>query len=199
MAFLILLSHTIYAQKQFRVVVETTTDWREIYNLVDKEGKVIKQLDTAKYLIAFNTDQYVHFAVFGIKGVKGWTAIDANEKILFNVYNTSFGEPTPDYLFENKIRITDSTGLIGFADDKGKIIIKPQFEIATSFRNGKAIIGQHCKKIPWQQHEEESGCHHYSISCERHGYINEKGVVIKLGNYSFDKIKEEIGWISPDE
>jgi hypothetical protein len=196
---LLLLSHIIYAQQQFKVVVKTTGDWREIYSLVDKKGKLIRQLDTAKYYVAFNTDQYVHFAVFGIKGVKGWAAIDASEKMLFNVYNTSFGEPTPDYLFENKIRITDSTGLIGFADNKGRIIIRPQFEIASSFHNGKAIIGQQCKKIPWGQHEDESGCYHYSITCERHGYINEKGIVLKLGNYSLDQIKEEIGWISPDE
>ncbi len=196
---LILSSILIYAQQQFKVVVKTTDKWRETYSLIDGQGKLIRQLDTSKYYLAFNTDQYMYFAVFGVKGMREWVAINADENILFNVYNTSFGEPTPDFLYENKIRIIDSTNLIGFADEKGKIIIPPKFEIASSFYKGKAIIGKQCKQIRWDAHSKESDCHHYSIVCEKHGYINDKGLILKLGDYSFDKIKDEIGWKSPDE
>ncbi len=170
-----------------------------MYSLVDEQGKLIRQLDTSKYYVSFNNGQFGYFAVFGKKESSGWTAIDANENELFKVYNTSFGEPSPDDLIENKIRIVDENGKIGFANNKGEIIIKPQFEIATSFHNGKAIIGEICKKVPWDEHAKETDCHHYSIECKTHGFINEKGIVIKKGEYSFEQIMKEIDWKIPGE
>jgi hypothetical protein len=87
---------------------------------------------------------------------------------------------------------------IGFANEKRQIVIKPQFELVSSFHNGKAIIGTDCKKMLWDEHEKEEDCHHYSIFCKKFGYINEKGEVVKLGNYTFEEIKTEIDW-KPDE
>ena len=199
---LILLSflfiNFVISQKLFKVVVKETES-RNIYSLVDKKGNLIRQLDSSIYYVTFSTEQYGYFAIFGKKGSSGWIAIDANENVLFKVHNTSFGEPTPDYLIENKIRIEDENNLIGFANPKGKIIIKPQFEIVTSFHNGKAIIGKKCEKKLWGEHLKESDCHHYYIFCENHGYINEKGIIIKLGNFSFEQIMNEINWKIPDE
>jgi len=196
---LLFFSHFALGQTKFKVEVKETDTWRSIYSLVDEQGKVIRQLDTSMYYVSFNNDQFGYFGVFGKKGSPGWTAIDANENVLFKVYNTSFGEPSPDELIENKIRIVDENEKIGFANNKGEIIIKPRFEIATSFHNGKAIIGETCKKIPWDEHAKESDCHHYSIECKTHGYINEKGIVIKQGDYSFEQIMKEIDWKVPDE
>lgn len=193
----ILFLNTVNAQTKFKVVQEETGTWRSIYSLVDEGGKVIRVLDSAKYLISFNVNNFGYFAVFGVKNKSGWTAIDANENILFQVYNTSFGEPSPDYLIENKIRIIDDNNKIGFANEKGEIIIKPQFEIVTSFHNGKAIIGEKCEKIPWDKHAKENDCHHYSIVCDNHGYINDNGKVLKLGKYKFEEIQKEIDW-KPD-
>ena len=197
--FLLLFAGSTFGQKKFKVVVTETDTWKDIYSLVDENGKVIRKLDTAKYYMSFNNDQYVYFAVFGMKDFKGWAAIDANEILLFNVYNTSFGEPSPDYLIDNKIRIVDTSNLIGFADNKGQIIIKPQFEIATSFHKGRAIIGQMCKKVPWDEHAKESDCHHYSIVCEQHGYIDTQGKIVKIGSYTFDEIVKQINWKMPDD
>jgi len=185
------------AQTKFKLIENETDTWRSIYSLVDLENNTIRVLDSAKYYIALSGFEYGYFAILGKKGSPGWSAIDADENVLFQVYNTSFGEPSPDYLVENKIRIIDENNKIGFANEKGKIIIQPQFEIATSFHNGYAIIGEKCKKIPWDNHHED-GCNHYSIECEKHGYINEKGDIIKLGNITFDQIMEEIKW-EPDE
>lgn len=190
----VLLFNIVTAQTKFKVVGTEIENWRNIYSLVDEYGKTLKVLDTAKYYISMNDDTLGYFAIFGKKNSPGWSAIDVNENILFQVFNTSFGEPSPDYLIENKIRIIDNEDKIGFANEKGEIIIEPQFEIATSFYNGKAIIGKKCKKIPWGNHEDENGCHHYSIICEYQGYIDEKGTILKLGNYTFDEIKEEIDW-----
>lgn len=197
---LFLLISIANAQIKFKVIEKETNDWKNIYSLVDEYNQTIKVLDSAKYYISWNGDEYGYFAVFGKKDNtrSAWVAIDANENILFYVYNTGFGEPNPDYLIENKIRIVNDENKIGFANEKGHIIIEPQFEIATSFHNGKAIIGQKCEKVPWGNHEIEDGCNHYSIVCENHGYINETGEIIKLGNYTFEQIMEEINW-KPDE
>lgn len=195
--FLIFISNAI-AQKKFRIKIEETANWRSIYYIVDEKGETIKKLDTAKYNISFSGDKYQYFAIFGIKDESSWVAIDINEKILFKVYNTSFGEPSPDELIENKIRIIDENNKIGFANSKGKIIIKPQFDIATTFHKGKAIIGESCDKIPWDIHVEEGDCHHYSIVCKKHGFINQKGDIIKIGNFSFEEIQKKIKWKSHD-
>ncbi|HVK96899.1 MAG TPA: WG repeat-containing protein [Flavisolibacter sp.] len=189
----------LYGQKKFKVVEKETDTWRSIYSLIDEQGKVIRELDTAKYYMCFNTDQYVYFGIFGVKGRSGWTAIDADENILFKIYNTSFGEPSPDYLVENKIRIVDEQEKIGFANNKGEIIIRPQYEMATAFHKGKAIIGEKCRKVPWGEHEKESGCHHYSIECGKYGYINEKGKELKMGTFSFEQIMKEINWKMPED
>ncbi len=194
---LLLSTNFSYGQKKFKVVATETG--RPSYSIVDEDGKLLRQLDTAKYFMCFNPDQYVHFAIVAMEGSSGWPAIDADEKILFEVYNTSFGEPSPDRLVENKIRIVDDRNLIGFANNKGQVIIKPQFEFATSFHKGKSIIGKSCEKVPWDEHADESNCHHFSIVCEKHGYINDQGAILKLGEFSFEQIVKEIEWKDPDK
>ena len=191
---------TVESQTKFKIVQNETDTWRSIYSLVDENNKTIKVLDSASYFMVWSGFEYAYFAVVAKKGSKGhgWPAIHAKENILFHVYNTSFGEPSPDYLIENKIRIIDENEKIGFANEMGKIIIKPQFEIVTSFHNGYAIIAEKCKKVPWGNHEHDDGCNHYSIECEKHGYIDEKGKIIKLGNFTFEQIMEEIKW-KPDD
>jgi hypothetical protein len=195
---LLLINHLLVGQEQFKVVVEETGTWKMIFNLVNEEGELIKQLDTAKYFsIDFNNEELGYFAIFGLTGVTGWHAIDVNENILFEVFNTSFGEPSPDRITENKIRIVNQHGKIGFANNKGRIVIEPQFEVATSFHNGFTIIGENCKKIPLENHEHETDCEHFSMICERHGYINENGKIIKIGGYTFEQIMKEINWKMP--
>jgi hypothetical protein len=195
----VLFLSNLSAQTKFKVEQKETKTWRSVYSLIDKKNNLIKVLDSSKYFITFNNDDYRYFAVFGKKGSPGWTAIDSNENILFQVYNTSFGEPTPDYLIENKIRIIDDENKIGFANEKGQIIIKPQFEIVTSFYNGKAIIGQLCDKIPWNEHSKEEDCHHYSIVCKKYGYINELGEILGSGYDTFEEIQNIINWKYPEE
>ncbi|GHA53775.1 hypothetical protein GCM10007389_01260 [Pontibacter akesuensis] len=185
------------------MVVKETGGWQELFSLVDENGKLIRKLDPKKYFVCFNPDEYVYFAIFGLRAGlddgPGWTAINAEEKVLFNVYNASSGEPSPDYLVDNKIRIVDNDNLIGYADLKGEIIIEPQFEVATSFHKGKAIVGKNCKKVPSDKHANESDCNHSSIICDKYGYINDKGTLIKIGAYTFEQIMHEIGWKMPDE
>ena len=186
------------AQNKFKVEQKETETWRSLYSINDEKDNLIKQLDSSKYLVSFNDNNLRYFAIFLIKGHRGWSAIDSNEKILFEVYNQG-NEINPDYLVENKIRIVDENQKIGFANEKGQIIIKPQFEIVTSFHNGKAIIGQSCDKIPWDEHAKEDDCHHYSIVCKKYGYINELGEIVESGYSTFEEIQNKINWKSPEE
>ena len=187
----------LQAQKKFKIDINETETRKSIHLINDEKGNLIKQLDNSKYIVSFNDNSLRYFAVFLIKNQKGWSAINSKEKILFEVYNQG-DEISPDVLVENKIRIIDLNQKIGFANEKGKIVIKPQFEIVTPFYNGKAIIGENCEEIPWNAHGEESDCHHYSIECKKYGYINEKGKIVEIGNYSFKEIQKKINWKQPE-
>lgn len=164
------------------------------YVFTNQKGDTVTRLDTAKYYTCFS-DTIEYFAIVGIKNKKGWWAIDKNETLLFQVFNTSSGEPSPDALREGMIRIVDDSGKIGFSNYKGKIVIKPQFEAASSFYKGKAIIGKQCQQVLWCC-EGENEDKHYIIDCKQTGYINKKGQLGKIGNYSFEEIQKEIGWKS---
>lgn len=189
----LLVSMAGSAQKKFKVIVAPEDSLRMVYTLVDDNEKLIRKLDNTKYLISFNNEEYGYFAVFGVKGYKGWAAIDADENILFDVYNITTGEPIPDNLVEGKIRIKKNDDLIGYANAEGKIVITPQFELATTFYKGKAIIGKGCVTTPLSS-EEHTGCRHYETHCKMYGYINKKGDILKIGKFSFEKVKKRIGW-----
>lgn len=108
------------------------------------------------------------------------------------------GEIYPDFIVEDKIRIIKNNK-IGFANKKGDVVIKPQFEFATEFHNGFAIIAKNCKKIPWHNENEHSGCEHISVKCLNYGYINEKGEILKIGKFTFEEICNKINWESSEE
>ena len=108
------------AQNKFKVEQKETETWRSLYSINDEKDNLIKQLDSSKYLVSFNDNNLRYFAIFLIKGRRGWSAIDSNEKILFEVYNQG-NEINPDYLVENKIRIVDESqkieGMAKVTDD----------------------------------------------------------------------------------
>jgi hypothetical protein len=193
--FLLLFSNFLYAQKRFKVTVKVYDTWRKKYSIINERGKLIRRLDTAKYFTCFNYDHYVYFAVFDKKGSSGWTAIDANEKVLFKVFNTSSGEPKPDELREGMIRIVDDRGKIGFANYKGEVVIRPQFEAVSTFYKGKAIIGRECHQLLWCC-EGENEDKHYVTDCKQAGYINMKGQVLKIGDWTFEQMQKQLGWKS---
>lgn len=195
MVIILLLSIVSFAQKKTDYLVvkyDTSGKQRFAYVFTNSKSDTITRLDTAKYFICFS-DTITHFAIVGIKHQKGWWAIDKNENPLFRVYNTSIGEPTPDVLREGLIRIVDENDKIGFADYKGKIVIKPQFQIVSSFYKGRAIIGCDCKKELWCC-EGEYADKHYTTTCKQTGYINTKGQILYMGKKTFEEMQKKIGW-----
>lgn len=182
------------AKSYWVVQYDTTNKQKFRYVFTNQTGDTILRLDTAKYYHCFS-DTIQYFAVVGLRNKRGWWAIDKNEKLLFQVFNTSSGEPSPDELRGGMIRIIDNNNKIGFANYKGDIIIKPQYEAASSFYKGKAIIGRQCKQKLWCC-EGENEDKHYIIECKQTGYINKKGQIQKIGNWTFEEIQKEIGWKS---
>lgn len=179
---------------------DTTLKNKYSYAFVNRKGDTVTRLDKNKYTVCFAIDTLRHFAVVGFKNKQGWYAIDRNEKVLFEVYNTSKGEPSPDELREGLIRTVDSKGKIGFANARGQVVISPQYEAVTSFYKGKAIVGQTCKEVLWGgDNHAHDGDKHYSIDCKQAGYINKKGQVLKMGNFTFEQIQKQIGWKSEFE
>jgi hypothetical protein len=182
----------------YLIVLEDTTQTQKFgYVFINKNGDTVTRLDTAKYFICFS-DTIQNFAIVGIRNKVGWWAIDKNEKILFKVFNTSSGEPSPDELRQGMIRIVDDSGKIGFANYEGEILITPQFEAASTFHNGKAIIGKQCEQILWCCKGENED-KHYITECKQTGYINQKGEVQSISSKTFEQIQDEIGWKSEDE
>ena len=189
---LFLILQNSYSQKKFQIIY-LNNDYNTSI-IADKNGKVIKKLDNEIYGINYRPETLGYFSIFSIKNDSGWTAINIKGEKLFKVLNTEFGTPSPDNLIENKIRIVDENGKIGFANNIGKIIIPPKFEQASSFHNGKAIIGSKCKNIPLLEHSSETDCQHHYTNCEENGYINNKGKIIQMGNFSFEEIANKINW-----
>jgi hypothetical protein len=194
-AFLICLFSQGQKAGNYMVVKYDETNMQKFaFVFVNQKGDTVTRLDRTKYTVCFS-DTIQYFAVVGLTNKSGWWAIDKNEKLLFQVYNTSSGEPTPDELREGMIRIVDEKGKIGFANYKGEIVIKPQFESVTSFYRGKAIVGRQCKQVLWCC-EGEGADKHYITECRQTGYINKKGNVQGLGNFTFEEIQKKIGWKS---
>jgi hypothetical protein len=186
-------------QKQEELLIshqDTTDRQKYSYVFTNQYGDTVLRLDTQKYYHCFcYHDTARFFVVVGVRHKQGWWAIDKNEQFLFRVFNTSDGEPSPDNIRNGMIRIVDSQEKIGFANYKGQIVIKPQFEAATSFYKGKAIVGTKCRKILWSGDDGHEGCKHYATDCESFGYIDSAGKIQKAGYPTFEQVQDEIGWI----
>ena len=106
-------------------------------------------IEMGKYLNCFD-DFLVHYAVVLFKDTldRKLIAIDRSENILFEVFWSDNG---PDWLEDGLFRIIEN-GKIGYANEKGEIVIKPQFECAEQFSEGRATVTYECELIPQGEH-----------------------------------------------
>ncbi len=70
-------------------------------------------------------------------------AIDKNGKYLFDV---KWYDNGPDYFSDGLFRIIINEK-IGYANEKGEVIIEPQFACTTPFENGKAKVTYDCNLV----------------------------------------------------
>ena len=110
----------------------------------------------------FYTDTFRTFAI-AYKNECCFVGIDRKENILFEIYPFDNG---PDYPKEGLFRIIEN-GKIGYAGLNGKIVIRPQFDCALPFNNGRAKVSVDCKT-------EKNGEHSHWVS-EKWYYIDKKG------------------------
>ena len=101
------------------------------YGYVDKTGNVV--IPFGNYPMCF-TDTLKTFA-FVYSPEEGIVAIDKHERVLFHAYVVDNG---PDYPSEGLFRIKENK--VGFADESGEIIIKPEYDDALPFSDGLAAV-----------------------------------------------------------
>lgn len=133
-----------------------------------KSGYINQKGDTViplnKYLYCY-TDTLKNYAIV-LEHSGKCIAIDVSDNMLFEVYWFDNG---PDYLSDGLFRIIQKKK-IGYANSKGEIVIKPQFECADQFNNGRAKVAYKCKLI-------QNGEHSQMVSDEWF-FINKKGIKI---------------------
>lgn len=76
-------------------------------------------------------------------------AFDNKGKFLFQVFYIDNG---PDYISEGLFRIIED-GKMGFASEAGEVVIKPQYDCAFAFEDGKAQVSFDCKRSKKNEYE----------------------------------------------
>jgi hypothetical protein len=155
-------------------------------------GDTVLTLDSRKYTSCF-TDTLRHFAIVSFQDKTGWWAIDRSENVLFEVLNGFISEPGPDELQEGLIRIIDNQRKIGFANERGQIVIKPRFDWVSQFRNNKAIFGKQCRIEPMFMNGKLSD-EHLDIKCQEYGFINREGKENSNRYKTFEELAKLIKW-----
>jgi hypothetical protein len=116
----------------------------ESYGYANQNG--VEIVPIGKYQYCFQDTITTFGAVITKDNV--FMAIDKNGAELYEIYKYDNGL---DYVVDNRFRIVEN-GKIGYANELGEIVIKPQFECAEPFENGKARVTNDCKLIKDGEH-----------------------------------------------
>ena len=111
----------------------------------------------------------MEFSEKGIAAVvdsNGWAYINSLGYVILRPFVYDNG---PDYFVEGLARFVQD-GKMGFFDEWGRIIIKPQFDFAEPFSEGTAFVNNGCYK----EHDGE----HYRMIGGKWGAVNAKGEII---------------------
>ncbi len=112
------------------------------------------------------TDTFKKYAIV-LKNNGKCVAIDKNEKELFEVFWFDNG---PDYIKDGLFRIVENRK-IGYANEVGQVVIKPQFKFAFPFKSGKAKVTLEGKLIKDGEHSYWKSDHWF--------FIDKKGAIVK--------------------
>lgn len=86
------------------------------------------------------------------------------------LYDVKWFDNGPDEVSEGLFRII-LNGKTGYANEKGQIVIEPQYECTTPFKNGKARVTYKCNLM-------DSG-EHKVMTSDSWFYIDKKGTIIE--------------------
>jgi hypothetical protein len=128
-----------------------------------------KLLITARYLSRLSFDSHGLALVFSDD--EGWTYVDRTGTVL--VTGVPSTDNTPDSFHDGLVRIVRGKKY-GFADRKGRIVIEPVYDGATSFWHGRAAVCNGCKA---ECIEADCG---YSFTGGEWFSVNTKGEAAKM-------------------
>lgn len=111
---------------------------------VNSKGEII--IPYGKYSRCF-TDTIKYFGIVA-DNEKGLIGIDKKGKFLFEVFKYDNG---PDYISEGMFRFLKD-GKIGYANEKGEIVIEAKYNCAWPFDNGKAKVSLECFDVKMEEH-----------------------------------------------
>lgn len=153
-----------------------------LYSRVDTTGILTKYgySNAAKMVIPYGKYPFIYSDTiktigFVLKKNEGVIAINTKGMELFQVFTFDNG---PDYISEGLFRIVGKHQKIGFANMNGQIVIKPEYDAAYPFTEGKALV---CKGCLVQKEGE-----HSSWTGGKWGVINKKGNM--LTPYIYDSV-----------
>lgn len=141
----------------------------DTYDSVQLCGYLNQQGDTViskhEFQILFS-EIFVNFAFVydAQKFGKEIVAINRDKKVVFEAFMYDNG---PDYFAEGLFRIKQN-GKIGFANEKGEIIIPAIYDCAYPFEDGMAKVSLSCETIT-------DGFEHYGWESKEWFFINLKG------------------------
>ena len=133
--------------------------------LIDKKGNKFMESDSSKIKEIVYTEG------------KGYLAFDNEGNQLFEVFPFDNG---PDYPSEGLFRIIEN-GKIGYADERGNVVIIPQFNAALPFQDGMAAFCEKCYETVDNEHKRWIG--------GKWGFINREGMITIPAEY--DRIIEQ--------
>ena len=96
----------------------------------------------------------------------GWAYVNAKGNVVIRPFVVDNG---PDYFSEGLARFK-ANGKFGFFGESGKVVIKPRFDFALPFSEGRAAVCAGCK--------EEAVGDHRIVTGGRWGFINKGGKLV---------------------
>jgi hypothetical protein len=121
----------------FRISRSEFYEMGDEFAFINRKGDTI--ISSEKIYYSFQ-DTIITFGIVLEKGTYNLIGINRKGETLFEICEYDNG---PDEFHEGLLRIKKN-GKIGFANEKGEIIIKPQFECASNFENGIATVTYDC-------------------------------------------------------
>lgn len=103
-----------------------------------ESGKIILP---AKYHFSYGFEASSGLAA--VVDEDGWSYINVTGATVYKPYIYDNG---PDYPSDGLSRIVDEFGKVGYIDDKGALILSPQFDWASPFEEGVAQFCEGCKE-----------------------------------------------------
>lgn len=139
----------------------------DCYVYVNKAGDVV--VDRNDFQIIMYAEDTVTTFFWGVKnGDSKIRAYNVEGQVIFDAFNYDNG---PDYLSEGLFRI-EINGKIGYANEKGEVVIPAQYDCAMPFENGLAKVAYSCKVTPIGEYESVEPVGNWLN-------INKKGQLVK--------------------